>query len=280
MNIEAFPSRVVLELTPLCNLSCAMCPRHYVKEGDGYMPPELFKKLVDEVARENPSAVILPFWRGESCLHPDFVELLQYALDKGMRIHLSTNGHFVGPEFAEIFFHCEFLTFSLHTKRGYNNAKRFIADKPSWSTTTVQVSFVDSEKSAERYLDQCRTDPRLLGFDCVRLYVEHTIDGEFGRSAEQTYGERTFCPKLNHTFVVSADGRFSRCNHIWNPDGAGDLRRETIAGLWMGRRMNEIRSSYPDGQCVPCAQWSGHTTGEAWRKEQGRVVHINYGKGR
>ena len=49
MRIECFPSRIVLELTPLCNLSCFMFPRHYINEADGYMQENLFKKMIDEI---------------------------------------------------------------------------------------------------------------------------------------------------------------------------------------------------------------------------------------
>lgn len=61
--IQSFPSRIVLELTPLCNLACFMCPRHYIGDKDGFMEEGLFKKLIDEVVVENPKATILPFWR-------------------------------------------------------------------------------------------------------------------------------------------------------------------------------------------------------------------------
>ena len=280
MNIETFPSRVVLELTPLCNLSCFMCPRHYIKESDGYMSPELFRKLVGEIQQENPQAIVLPFWRGESCLHPQFVELISHALERGLRIHLSTNGLFMEPAFREVFYRCEFLTFSIHNNQGYRNAVAFVENKPAWSKVTTQISFVDSEKTTKKYLADCSTDPILKGFDSIRLYVEHTIDGEFGKNqavpAEPV--ERFFCPKLTHTLVVSADGDFSRCNHIWEPEQALNLENATLKEVWQSARMNEIRSRYPDERCAPCDQWSGHTNGKAWRRlPDGKVELIGYG---
>lgn len=279
MDILVFPSRVVLELTPLCNLSCFMCPRHYVKETDGYMPETLFKKLINEIANENSNAIVLPFWRGESCLHPKFTELLNYALAKKLRIHLSTNGHFMDEKFMDIFYRCEFVTFSIHTDLGYKNATKLLENKPTWSTVTTQISFVDSEKSTAKYLGSCTTDnERLNGFDSVRLYTEHTIGGEFGKSKELTLNkERHFCPKLTHTFVVSADGGFSRCNHIWEPEESGRLHESSIKELWKAERMQEIREKYPDEKCMPCDQWSGHTNGENWKIIDGKVVHYVHG---
>ena len=272
--MKVFPDRIVLELTPLCNLSCSMCPRHYIKETDGYMESALYKKLVDEIWTENSEAIVLPFWRGESCMHPHFSDLLKYTLDKGLRVHLSTNGHYMDDCFKDVFYHCEFVTFSLHDNRGYKNALKFVEEKPSWSKCTTQVSFVDVEKTTTKFLSECSYSPTLQGFDSIRLYHEHTIGGEFGSSGQDGSEVRTFCPKLEHTFVVSADGQYSRCNHIWTPERAGNLCQSTIKKIWCGERMEEIRRQYPDPQCAPCDQWSGHTNGETWRKGlSGNITH-------
>jgi len=278
MNILSFPSRVVLELTPLCNLSCAMCPRHYIEETAGHMDATLFRKLIDEIEAVNSETIALPFWRGESCMHPEFVSLLNYALDKGIRVHLSTNGHFMAPEFMDIFYRCEFVTFSLHSRCGYENALHLIEQKPADCRTAFQVSFVDSEMSSKKYLEECISGGCLKGFDSVRLYEEHTIGGEFGKSTSKAVVDRTYCPKLTHTFVIDADGGFSRCNHIWETENSLNLANVTIKEAWNSPRMTEIRTGYPDSKCLICDQWSGHTNGQAWQKNaQGNIEHIAYG---
>lgn len=278
MNIETFPSRIALELTPLCNLSCFMCPRHYVKETSGYMSPALFRKLISEIEQENPQAIILPFWRGESCLHPQFVELIDAAFERNLRIHLSTNGLFMEPEFREVFYRCEFITFSIHNNQGYRNAVTFVENKPAWSKVTTQISFVDSEKTTKKYLADCSTAPNLKGFDSIRLYVEHTIGGKFGKNLVTTEMERVFCPRLTHMLVVGADGYPSRCCYLWATERWLSLESETIKELWQSARMNKIRTAYPDEQCLPCNQWIGHTNGKVWcRRPDGGIEQIEYG---
>lgn len=272
-KVHSFPSRIVLELTPLCNLSCAMCPRHYIEETGGYMTEQLFIKLVDEIKQENSGAILLPFWRGESCLHPRFDCLLYYALDKQFRIHLSTNGHYVAKKYLDIFYRCEFLTFSIHTSMGFKNAKYVIDNKPKWCQTTFQISFVDSEKTTQKFLSSSINDSNLLGFDCVRLYREHTLGGEFGKMRNQLNDNRKFCPKLVHTFVVSSDGYFSRCNHIWETQKEYNLEKYSIKEIWQSEVMQSIREQYPDAMCAPCNQWSGHTCGEFWKKEKAGILH-------
>lgn len=271
-----FPKRIVLELTPICNLSCQMCPRHYIKDTDGFIDANLYKKLVDEIVIESPDSIVLPFWRGESCMHPNFVELIEYTLQRNLSVHLSTNGHYMSSDNIEIFYRCEFITFSIHDNRGYKNAIKFINNKPENSHCTTQVSFVSSEKSTNKFLNKCTSSHNLKGFDSIRLYHDHTIDGEFGKSDINTGQNRSFCPKLEHTFVVSADGQYSRCNHIWNTETENDLYKCSIKDIWSSDRMNEIRSQYPDNKCMPCDQWSGNTNGERWIKLNNKVEHAVY----
>ena len=278
MQIADFPNRIVIELTPVCNLKCNVCPRHHVDLAENYMSRELFRKLLAEITYENPQAILLPFWRGESCLHPEFVTMLDAALNLGLRVHLSTNGHFMDRKFLDVFYQCEFVTFSLHTYKGYQNALRMVAEKPAWSRTITQISFVQSEPNTTRLLHQCVNDPALMGFDSARLYVDHTVDGQFGKSAVRSSTSRKFCPKLEDTFVISSDGGYSRCNHIWETENQPNLATSTIRDSWQNRTMQRIRAEYPDEKCDTCDQWLGHTGGEAWRKQDdGTVQHIIYG---
>jgi hypothetical protein len=239
----------------------------------------LFHKLIQEILLKNKDAIVLPFWRGESCLHPEFRDLMNFALDNGIRVHLSTNGHFMSKDFMKIFYRCEFITFSLHTDTGFKNAQKLINTKPSWSKATIQGSFVDSETSVGKYLKQCTQDTNLKGFDSIRLYEEHTVDGKFGKSAESDHSSnRFFCPKLRDTFVVSSDGSFSRCNHIWKPEKDYNLNHSSIEEVWKSPVMSKIRNNYPDTKCAPCDQWSGHTNGQAWQKNpHGTIIHKIFG---
>jgi len=273
MKVLKHPNRIVLELTPLCNLACPMCPRHYVKDTDGFMPRALWFKLIDEIAEAAPDAIVLPFWRGESLLHPDFVELIDYALRKNLRIHISTNGILVKDEYAEVLSRCEFVTFSIHTPIGLKRAKAFkhLVDGMQGSKPTVQISFVTGEKTTEKLLEGIVDSPDLEGFDNIRLYEEHTKDGVFGSTGKHVEVQRHFCPKLVHTFVIAYDGSVSRCNHIWVPEQGPNLNQVSILQAWKSEAMNEIRTTYPDKQCGPCDQWTGHTLGASWTLVNGEI---------
>lgn len=274
MTNEKFPNlplRIVLELTPRCNLRCSMCPRNYILESDGYMAEKLWKRLIDEVAETAPGTAILPFWRGESLLHPNFLDFINYARDKVLPIHLSTNGHLVTKRNATVLARCEFVTFSIHAQTGYDKAREFLSMRKG-KRPVVQVSFVAGE-ATEHILNNLVQSPDLEGFDSVRLYEEHTKDGVFGKSNSPAGFPRRFCPKLLDTFVIAFDGSLSRCNHIWETESKINLNTMSIRDAWHSGYLQQIRADYPDRYCASCDQWTGHTCGESWRIVDGKVEH-------
>lgn len=253
-----------------------MCPRHYIDDKEGLMSPTLWCKLINEIISENPQAIILPFWRGESLLHPEFKDMLSYAIAKGLKIHISTNGQILDNECAQILLQTDFVTFSIHTRLGFENAKKFIALRQSNKPTT-QVSFVQGEATTQSILSELIKTKDLEGFDSVRLYDEHTKDGVFGKSGLSIKEPRIFCKKLTDTIVIAYNGTVSRCNHIWQTEVILNAYEMTIKEIWQSTYFKGIRDNYPDKYCEPCEQWTGHTCGEAWKNEQGKVVHIKYG---
>ena len=78
------PIRLWIEPTSFCNLKCVMCPNKDLDRKDkGYMPLELFRKIVDEATGFIHEANLIH--RGESLLHPEFFEMVRYAHDGGDR---------------------------------------------------------------------------------------------------------------------------------------------------------------------------------------------------
>lgn len=87
------PPLVWLELTRRCNLTCPHC---YIQGGnarDNEMGASDFHALIDEMADMGVWAVA--FTGGEPTLHPDFVELVNHAHDRGLLIGIATNGMFL-----------------------------------------------------------------------------------------------------------------------------------------------------------------------------------------
>jgi uncharacterized Fe-S cluster-containing radical SAM superfamily protein len=99
------PNTVYLETTSACNLNCVMCAaqRHATKaiKPSGYMDLSLFKRLVDEIARDLPSIEYVYLHKdGEPLLHPDIVEMIQYASSRHPYVTLVTNATLLDERMA------------------------------------------------------------------------------------------------------------------------------------------------------------------------------------
>ncbi len=92
---------VVWNITRRCNLKCIHC---YAQAKDISFADELStaegKVLLDDLAAFGVPVVL--FSGGEPLIHPDLPELAAYAVEKGMRAVISTNGTLITPEKARI----------------------------------------------------------------------------------------------------------------------------------------------------------------------------------
>lgn len=272
MKITSYPQRIVIELTTACNLACPMCPRRYINDKDGYMPFSLWDKLVNEIRSQSPESIILPFWRGESLLHPEFIGFLDAALMKDLRIHLSTNGTFLEDHHARILLRSEFITFSVHNALGFKRAQEFLLLRHGNKPVT-QISFVRNEPGMQEFYDSVISSGNLSGFDSLRIYEEHSLGGVFGKSEVNIDTERHFCPRLENTLVIAYDGSVSRCSHIWNTERRLNALEMTIREIWDSAILHNVRQAYPDSCCAACSQWGGHTRGEVYRSRDGKIEH-------
>lgn len=90
---------VVWNMTRACNLKCAHCYAHATAgKAEGEMTTAEGKALIDDLA-DFGSPVIL-FSGGEPMMHPDLPVLARYAVSKGMRAVISTNGTLISADKA------------------------------------------------------------------------------------------------------------------------------------------------------------------------------------
>lgn len=87
--------RVLLELSPICNFSCPFCyvrksPREMCEEGKSILRFSYWKDILDQLFEMG--VLYVGFTGGECMLHPDFIEIYEYAAQKGFFIYLISNG--------------------------------------------------------------------------------------------------------------------------------------------------------------------------------------------
>jgi len=278
-----FPRRITLELTNRCNLNCTFCPRRLMEKHQGFLETSLAKELMDEISQNLPVALV-PFFRGETLLHPDWVEILTYAKKRGIGpIQFTTNATLMNNEATEAILDLEldFISFSMdtldpsiynQTRRGSNyqqvlkNVLNFIEKKETrgQGLPEVQISCVDTplhRPGLEAFVEFWR--PKV---DRVRIYVEHSQDGHPGSIAEPLPGfdRRLPCFKVFTDMVIYWDGEVAVCNHDWTRGEGhriGNVKDGGIASIWNGKRYNDLRESHKSGEldleplCHFCDHW-------------------------
>jgi 12,18-didecarboxysiroheme deacetylase len=90
---------IVWNVTRRCNLKCVHCYAH-AKDipFDNELTTEQGKKLIDDLA--DFGAPVMLFSGGEPLVRKDLPQLAAYAVDKGMRAVISTNGTLITPKMA------------------------------------------------------------------------------------------------------------------------------------------------------------------------------------
>ena len=97
----ALPMSIAIEPTTSCNLRCPECPsglRSFTRP-TGMLQSELFKKTIDELA--DTLSYLTFYFQGEPYLHPQFLELVQYAASRKIYTATSTNAHYLTDEMAK-----------------------------------------------------------------------------------------------------------------------------------------------------------------------------------
>ncbi len=280
--VPDFPGRITLELTNACNLHCSMCPSRLGAGGDkGMMDPALFRRVVDEAAQSGGAALV-PFFRGESLLHPDLVSLLAYAKKRGLGpLQLVTNGLRLNEEMSRrlLATGLDFISFSLDTLRPGEyerirqgsdflrvmaNVLGFVEMRNAGGyATEIQVSATrvkHNRDSLEEFVAFWRHK-----VDRTRIYYEHSADGHPGSldCPEVPQGmARRPCHKPFSDLVVYYDGRLALCNHDWQRDGGlGSLQDQSVAQAWRSAAYRELRRQHlrpqelSDPTCRHCDHW-------------------------
>ncbi len=301
MKLLNFPNRVTVELTNRCNVSCTFCHRQVYDMKMGDMSAELYYKIIDEMAEHRPIKLV-PFFRGESVLHPEFIDFMIYAKNKGIGpIQLFSNGLAFDHKIAEAIIKAgvDFVSFSLDTLDDtiYKNSRisgdlsismKHVREfcllcqeyrKKGAAVPEIQVSTVDLavyKEGQQDFIDYWKKYA-----DIVRIYEEHDENGGFVDpevSKKLAFlSERKPCRKLYTDMIIYWNGEIALCNYDWhNQLSIGDVNIQSMEEIWMSAQYNEIRKMHEENRikdsliCSKCEHWKAdylenHYLGKAIR---------------
>ena len=183
--------KYIIELTNDCNLRCEMCPRNYIDMEIGYMSEETWKDTLHNIPMDS---TILPFWRGESTLHPDFCMMME-DLAEYKEVVITTNGT-NSNLIINVLPYLSVVNVSIH---GIGSYEGYLKIREYANGTKVIASRVEGE----------------LPFTANRIYKMHTTDGVWGKVDGMNGPPTKVCSRLSET-VIAWNGDRGRCCYVWD----------------------------------------------------------------
>lgn len=258
-HLADFPLIVHVEPTSHCNLHCTFCANQILERGKGFMDFELYKQVVNETAQNN-KAIKFGGW-GESFMHPNIYEMFAYAKEKGLIIHVTTNGVLVDPhrlqDIDSINFSFQGTTKEEYKKIRNNDFYDLIAGKIE---TLLRLSKRPAVGITTTVLDE--TEEQIADF--ISKWIDkveqvswgYTYYGHLEKEWVQQFkkretwgGRQEPCTRILVELTIDWDGYVPLCCADYDCKMVlGRLNDSTIEELWLCDKMQTCRKFAVYGQ--------------------------------
>jgi len=272
------PIKVGIEPTTYCNLRCPECPsglRAFTRP-TGMLKPENFKKTIDQLYKD--LIYLLMYFQGEPYLNKNFLNMIEYASQKGIYTATSTNGHFLSEFVAkktiesglsEVIISIDGTTQETYQsyriggnlQKVIQGVKNLVNAREELNSLTpfIVIQFL-VVKPNEHQIEDIQQLGKDLGVDKVVLKTAQIYDYHEGSSLIPTIGKYSRykkdkqgkyhiknkmlnqCWKLWHGAEITWDGRVLPC--CFDKDAQylmGSLMDKSFQEIWRGPSYNSFR---------------------------------------
>ena len=279
------PFTISFEPTTACNLRCPECPsglRAFTRP-TGNLKENFFRETIDSMYRE--LMYLIFYFQGEPYINPKFLEMVEYAHQKGIYTITSTNGHFLNDANAKktIESGLDRLIISVDgaTQETYasyriegklesvlQGARNVVKWKKELNSPTPHIIFqMLVVKPNEHEIDRIYEMAKEIGIDEVKLKTAQVYEYENGndliptiekyaRYKKNANGKWTLktklvnhCWKLWHSCVITWDGLVVPC--CFDKDAQhrlGDLKKSDFKTVWHSDTYLQFRKSLLKGR--------------------------------
>jgi radical SAM protein with 4Fe4S-binding SPASM domain len=278
------PVTLSIEPTTACNLRCPECPsglRSFTR-ATGNLKTDFFRQLTDELHRD--LFYLYFYFQGEPYIHPQFLDMVQYAHRRRLFTITSTNGHFLDDENARtvesgldrLIISVDGTTQETYEqyRKGGNldqvleGARRVVAWKRRLGASHPHIifQFLVVRPNEHQIPDIFRL-AKSIGVDEVKLKTAQVYDYRAGHPlipTQERYARyhagpdgswapkhaiANHCWKLWHSCVVTWDGQVVPC--CFDKDAVhhlGDLKTQRFRDLWQGKAYRAFRQKLLKGR--------------------------------
>lgn len=274
-----YPISVAIEPTTSCNLRCPECPsglRAFTRP-TGMLQKDFYRETIDQLYKD--IFYIIFYFQGEPYLNPHFLDMVQYASQKGLYTATSTNAHYLSEENAKktVESGLDRLIISIDgtTQQVYEQyriggklekvlegARNIVKWKKELKSKTPYVFFQFLVvKPNEHQIEDVRKLAKEIGVDDVRFKTAQVYDYEndpnqliptisrFSRYKKNREGRtevknplRNQCWRLWHAPVITWDGLVVPC--CFDKDALhqlGDLKGKPFRDIWKDEKYRRFR---------------------------------------
>lgn len=279
-----FPAVILIDNCSACNLRCSMCDHKNIRKYRKVqtMDFNLYKKIIDEVARVKPDARVWEIFFGDPFLCRDMPERIDYAKQASLQdVVLNTNGVLMAPDKAEAVIHAGldamYVGIDGASEKTYNkirvggnfakvldNVQRYrdLLIKYGNGNQELYVQFVVSDIN-EHEVDVFKAFWSARGVNVkIRPKVSWAGLVKANNLRSNTEVDRKPCYWLMRTMSICADGRVALCAvdlHCRVP--CGDVCNKSLKELWQGK-LKEFRTMHKERRfgklpemCRNCTDW-------------------------
>jgi radical SAM protein with 4Fe4S-binding SPASM domain len=193
-----FPVVLAIEPTSVCNLRCVMCfqvderlsrDRHLL----GLMTFDVFKRIIDEAAEHELSAIVLAS-RGEPMLNKNLFRMIRYAKDNGiLDVKLNTNATKLTPDRSRELLESGVDTLVFSVDAAVKEDFERIRPGASFDQVVENITTFNEIRAAEHPNSRTRTRTSMVVLD-ERQDVHAAL--EFWRQLVDEFGYRWAIPRV------------------------------------------------------------------------------------
>lgn len=279
-TMKGLPISISIEPTTSCNLRCPECPsglRSFTRP-TGMLRENLYQNIIDQLA--GTLSYLTFYFQGEPYLNPHFLDMVNYASEKGIYTATSTNAHYLKEEEARrtVESGLDRLIVSIdgtsqNTYESYRiggslekvmeGTKNILHWKKKLRSRTPHVAFQFLVVGPnEHQIPEVYRIAKKLGVDQVVLKTAQIYDYKSGSSLipkqdrysryqkndDGSYSIKNsmdnHCWKMWHSCVVTWDGKIVPC--CFDKDAhfvLGDLSQNFFYEIWNGEKYQHFRQS-------------------------------------
>lgn len=292
-----FPMMCVLSFTYVCNAKCPNCPYTNSEIRSDYkdrpfMREETFKIIADQCGAYG--AWVRISGGGEPMLHPQAVELIEYAKKAGAKVGLITNGSRFTEESSRRLLEAnvDMIEFSVDAadKKTYGRVRKGLKWETLIANVKRMVELRNQLKSATKIIGS-GVNQEGVDIEAVAAFWEPLVDN-FQKRKYLTWGindpsqsadptpylppeDQIPCPFLFERLNIDSRGKVMVCGFdIAAATDMGNIHEKSIKEIWHGEGFNHYRQKHLTGRgteielCRNCPDWKYRS----WKHNYWKIV--------